>query len=190
MSFSHENRIVDATGIELGLISPDGKDGMLAHAEEFSKAGIPFIFDPGQQMPMFDAEELRFFVDRASWLTVNDYECELMKQRTGWSETEISNRLDALIVTKGEKGSTFYTGGSVIEIPPATVNATRDPTGCGDAYRAGLIYGLLEKSSWETTGRIASLMGAIKIESSGTQNHSFTLKEFRDRYRDNFGDVF
>jgi adenosine kinase len=190
MSFSHENRIVDATGIELGLISPDGKDGMLAHAEEFSKAGIPFIFDPGQQMPMFDAEELRFFVDRASWLTVNDYECELMKQRTGWSETEISDRLDALIVTKGEKGSTFYTGGSVIEIPPARVNATRDPTGCGDAYRAGLIYGLLEKSSWETTGRIASLMGAIKIESSGTQNHSFTLKEFRDRYRDNFGDVF
>ena len=182
--------IADAKGVTLGLISPDGKDGMLAYAEEFVILGIPFIFDPGQQMPMFDSEELRSFVGRASWVAVNDYECELMKQRTGWTELEISDCLEALIVSRGEKGSTIYSSGSVIEIPPAKVNGAKDSTGCGDAYRAGLLYGLIEKLSWETTGRIASLMGAVKIESSGTQNHFFTLHDFKDRYRASFGSLF
>jgi adenosine kinase len=190
MSFSHENVVPTHRGIKLGIVSPDGKDGMVQHAAQFAEAGIPFIFDPGQGMPMFDGAELLDFVEKATWVTLNDYEAQLMQERTGLSPEELARKVEALIITKGASGSLVYTGGEVIEIPPAKPNAALDPTGCGDAYRAGLIYGLLEGLDWPTTGRIASLMGAIKVETHGTQNHSFTLNSFKERYRENFGGEF
>jgi len=187
MSFSHLNRVPTDRGIRIGIVAPDGKDGMVQHAAEFAEASIPFIFDPGQGMPMFDGQELLHFVDLATWVTLNDYEAQLMQDRTGLAPEELAQRVEALIVTKGAQGSLIYTNGTCHEIPPATPNAVLDPTGCGDAYRAGLIYGLLEEFDWPTIGRVASLMGAIKVETYGTQNHSLTLHAFRERYRESFG---
>lgn len=190
MSFSHLNRVPANGGIRIGIVAPDGKDGMIQHAAQFAEAGIPFIFDPGQGMPMFDGQELLNFVDLANWVTLNDYEAQLMQDRTGLAPEELAQRVEALIVTKGAQGSLIYTNGICHEIPPAKPNAVLDPTGCGDAYRAGLIYGLLQEFDWPTIGRIASLMGAMKVETKGTQNHSFTLQTFRERYRENFGPEF
>jgi adenosine kinase len=187
MSFSHESTIPEDRSIRLGLISPDGKEGMIQHSREFVEKGIPFIFDPGQGMPMFDGTELLSLVEQATWVTLNDYESQLMQDRTGLKAEELASKVKALIITKGSQGSLIYTEGRIIEIPPAKPVTTRDPTGCGDAYRAGLVHGLLQEFDLETTGRIASLMGAIKVESPGTQNHGFTLQEFKDRYRENFG---
>jgi adenosine kinase len=187
MSFSHENPIPPEASIRLGLISPDGKEGMIQHARTFAERGIPFIFDPGQGMPMFDGEELLSMVEQATWVTLNDYEAQMMQDRTGMNAKDLAAKVRALIITKGSQGSLIYTEDRVLEIPPAKPVATRDPTGCGDAYRAGLVHGLLEGYDLETTGRMASLMGAIKVESPGTQNHGFTLREFKDRYRENFG---
>jgi adenosine kinase len=187
MSSSHLNSVPSDRGIRIGIVAPDGKDGMVQHAAEFAEAGIPFIFDPGQGMPMFDGKELSDFIELADWVTLNDYEAELMQERTGVSLEKLADRVEALIVTKGGSGSLIYTNGGVLEIPPAKPSAVLDPTGCGDAYRAGLIYGLLQELDWESTGRIASLMGAVKIETHGTQNHSFTLASFRERYRESFG---
>lgn len=187
MSYSHLNSVPTDRGVRIGIVAPDGKEGMMQHAGEFAAAGIPFIFDPGQGMPMFQGKELMDFIDLARWVTLNDYEAELMQERTGLSLEKIAQNVDALIVTKGGSGSLIHTDGKVLEIPLATPKAVLDPTGCGDAYRAGLIFGLLQELDWEVTGRIASLMGAIKIETCGTQNHSFTLSAFRDRFRDNFG---
>jgi adenosine kinase len=190
MSFSHHNRVKEADNIQLGLVSPDGKDGMLQHAEEFSELGIPFLFDPGQGLPMFDGAELLSFISKARWVAVNDYECQLLKERTGLDEQGIAGHLEALIVTQGAKGSSIYVDGRLIQIPPARVQKTLDPTGCGDAYRAGLVFGLLNGLNWEETGRIASLMGAIKIQTSGTQNHAFVMSDFKSLYRENFGASF
>lgn len=187
MGHSHLNSVADATGVALGIVSPDGRDGMIAHAAQFAAAGIPFIFDPGQGLPMFGGDDLRAFIEQATWVTVNDYEWSLMAERTGWSEADIASRVAALVVTRGAEGSTIYTDGQRIDIPPVVATQVVDPTGCGDAYRAGLIHGLLHGLPWETTGRIASLIGAIKIESRGTQNHSFTLQQFKDRYHASFG---
>jgi adenosine kinase len=190
MSFSHENFVPADRGIKLGIVSPDGKDGMIQHAAQFVEAGIPFIFDPGQGMPMFDGAELLAFVEKATWVTLNDYEAQLMQERTGLSPEELAQKVEALIITKGSAGSLIYTASGTIEIPPAKPAAALDPTGCGDAYRAGLIFGLLEGLDWAITGRIASLAGAIKVETYGTQNHSYTLNSFRERYRENFGHDF
>lgn len=190
MNSSHLNTVPLNSGVTIGIVSPDGKDGMIEHAEQFSEAEIPFIFDPGQGMPMFDGEELIKFIDLANWVTVNDYESELMQQRTGLSLDEIAQRVEALIVTLGGKGSKIYTQGQCLEIPSAKPSSIQDPTGCGDAYRAGLLYGLMNDYDWQVTGRIASLLGAIKIEHHGTQNHSFDRAGFKDRYRENFGTEF
>jgi adenosine kinase len=187
MDASHENSITDASGISIGIISPDGRQGMIDHASQFVDAGIPFIFDPGQGLPMFDREDLYIFIDQASWVSVNDYELQLMQERTGMSPHEIAERVQALIVTLGGEGSHIYTNKQRIDIPAAPVTRLNDPTGCGDAYRGGLLFGLMNQLDWETTGRIAALMGAIKIEQHGTQNHSFTLDEFRSRYLTSFG---
>jgi adenosine kinase len=187
MNLSHENSVLQTNGIKLGIVAPDGRDGMLQHAEQFVEANIPFIFDPGQGLPMFSGEELLGFVDKATWVALNDYEAQLMEERTGKSPHELAEMVDALIITRGAKGSQIYTTQHRHEIPLAKVSAIKDPTGCGDAYRAGLLYGLLNDLDWKTTGRIASLMGAIKIESHGTQNHLFTLDEFFDRFHENFG---
>lgn len=187
MGLSHENRVSDAQDITMGIVSPDGRDGMIQHAQQFAEAGIPFIFDPGQGMPMFDEKDLLTFIEQATWVTVNDYEAELMQERTGLSPHEIAERVDALIITLGSKGSHIYTDKQRMDIPPAVTKTINDPTGCGDAYRAGLLYGLLNEMDWDTTGRIASLMGSIKIEVNGTQNHAFTFNEFNDRFRDVYG---
>ena len=187
MEYSHFNRVADAPEATIGILSPDGRDGMVRHAAQFVSAGVPFIFDPGQQLPLFSGEELRQFIEQASWVTVNDYEWHLLKSRTGWDEEDLGERVDALIVTRGGKGSTIHTGGERIEIPAVKPRSITDPTGCGDAYRAGLLFGLLRGCDWLTTGRAASLMGAIKIECHGTQNHRFTLDAFERRFQDSFG---
>ena len=189
MDASHENRVTDASGISIGIISPDGRQGMIEHASQFVDAGIPFVFDPGQGLPMFDRDDLNTFIDQASWVSVNDYELQLMQERTGMSPHEIAERVQALIVTLGGEGSHIYTDKQRIDIPTAPVTRLNDPTGCGDAYRGGLLFGLMNALDWETTGRIAALMGAIKIEKHGTQNHSFTLEEFRERYHASFGSM-
>ncbi|MDH5302023.1 MAG: carbohydrate kinase family protein [Gammaproteobacteria bacterium] len=187
MGYAHENSVTDAKGVKIGIISPDGRDGMILHAREFVEAGIPFIFDPGQAMPMFDGDDLKAFIDQATWVTVNDYEAEMMYERTGLSPHDIAERVEAFIVTQGSKGSHIYTKKHRIEIPCAKAAELSDPTGCGDAYRAGLLYGLMHDLDWDTTGRIASLIGAIKIESHGPQNHRFSRKEFGERYAREFG---
>ncbi len=187
MNESHLNRIADAEGVRIGIVSPDGRQGMLEHAADFAEAGIPFMFDPGQGLPMFDGQDLLEFIRLATWVSVNDYELQLMQQRTGLSPHEIAEQVEALVVTLGAEGSHIYTEGRRIEIPCAEANRLNDPTGCGDAYRAGLLHGLLHGLPWEITGRIAALMGAIKIESHGTQNHHFDMDAFRLRYRTSFG---
>lgn len=187
MNLSHENSVPEDEGFSLGIVSPDGKDGMQLHAKEFAEQKIPFIFDPGQGMPMFDGEELLELLDLATYATFNDYESELMQERTGLSLDEIAERVDALIITMGGEGSKIYTAGKCIEIPSAQAKELADPTGCGDAYRAGLLYGIMNEYDWETTGRIASLLGAIKMEHNGTQNHSFTMESFNTRYLESFG---
>lgn len=187
MSFAHENMIGDAEGITLGLISPDGREGMIEHAVQFAEANIPFIFDPGQGLPMFDGDDLLRFIEQATWVTVNDYEAQLLQERTGLSAHEIAERVDALIITRGGEGSLIYTSEKRHEIPAAKTTMLADPTGCGDAYRAGLLYGLMNELGWENTGRVAALMGAIKIEQHGTQNHQFTMDEFNDRFKESFG---
>jgi adenosine kinase len=181
MQRAHENRVTDAQGITLGIVAPDGREGMVQHAAQFAAAKIPFIFDPGQGLPMFGGEDLKRFISQARWVTVNDYEWQLVQQKTGWGVGELTERVAALIVTRGGEGSSIYLPGQEICIPCAPVGAVVDPTGCGDAYRAGLIHGLLHGLDWRATGHIASLMGAIKIESRGTQNHRFTPAAFSAR---------
>lgn len=187
MEHSADNKVTDAGGVTIGIIAPDGRQGMIEHAAQFKAAGIPFIFDPGQGMPMFDGDELKGFIEQATWITVNDYESELMQERTGWSLDEISRHVEALIVTRGGEGSWIYTREGRLEIPAAPPAVVLDPTGCGDAYRAGLLYGLMNKLEWRVTGRIASLLGAIKIAHAGTQNHRFTRENFAAQFQAAFG---
>ena len=187
MNRSHETRVSDANGVKLGIVSPDGREGMIQHARQFAEAGIPFIFDPGQGMPLFDGDDLMAFLEQATWVTLNDYEAELMQERTEKSLSQLAKYVKGMIVTLGARGSCVYTDGRVIEIPVVPVTEVNDPTGCGDAYRAGLLYGLARGMDWETTYRIASLIGAIKIAHHGTQNHRFTPDEFAIRFRDSFG---
>lgn len=187
MSFAHENRVSDATGVTIGIVSPDGRDGMIEHAAQFAEAEIPFIFDPGQGLPMFNGDDLLKFIEQASWMAVNDYEAQLVEERTGKSPHELAEYLSALIITRGAQGASIYTSKHRIDIPAAKVARIADPTGCGDAFRAGLLYGLMNDMDWETTGRIASLLGAIKIEHHGTQNHHFTKEAFKQRFHEEFG---
>ncbi|KAA3634719.1 MAG: carbohydrate kinase family protein [Proteobacteria bacterium] len=190
MSQAHHNRVSSAEGIELGIVAPDGRDAMIQHAGDFSEAGIPFVFDPGQGLPMFDGDDLDQFIDRASWVIVNDYESKVLQEKTGKSLNAIAARVNALIVTMGAQGSLVHAGGETIEVPPVAADAAVDPTGCGDAYRGGLLYGIAQQFDWPTTGRIASLLGSIKIERHGTQNHSVTTDEFDARFREEFGYTF
>jgi adenosine kinase len=199
MQYAHLNRVADAAdqgavgsrgsafNVVLGIVAPDGRQAMIEHAAQFKQAKIPFIFDPGQGLPMFGAEELARFIDQATWVAVNDYEWQMLQQKTGLTAAQVAARVDALIVTRGAEGSTIYTKERTWTVPAVTPRALVDPTGCGDAYRAGLIHGLLGGLDWETTGRIASLMGSIKIESRGPQNHDFTKAEFDRRFQDHFG---
>jgi adenosine kinase len=181
MQQSHLNKVADAKDIAIGIVAPDGRDGMIQHANGFADAGVPFIFDPGQALPLFDGKDLKRFVEQATWVAANEYEWQVIQQRTGWTESDVTQLTEALIVTRGAEGSTIHTKGGPIHIPCAKAHKVVDPTGCGDAYRAGLIHGLLHGLDWPTTGRIASLLGALKIETLGTQNHTFSAAQFQQR---------
>jgi adenosine kinase len=187
MNYSHLNMVSQSSGIKVGIVAPDGRQGMIDHVQQFAEAGVPCIFDLGQAMPLFNGEELRSLIDRSAWVALNDYEASAVSERTGWSLESMAARLRALVVTRGAEGSWIFAGGKRHEIPSAPISQATDPTGCGDAYRAGLLYGLEKDLDWETTGRIASLLGAIKIEQRGPQNHHFTLDQFKDRFRSAFG---
>jgi len=187
MQFSHENSLADHQPLRVAIIAPDGRDGMIKHARDCAEQGLPFIFDPGQQLPMFDGAELLTFIEQATYLACNDYEFEMVMDRTGLSLADIAARLDALIVTRGEQGSTIYAAGAQHDIPAVAASAVVDPTGCGDAYRAGLLFGIANGFDWPTTGRVASLLGAIKIAHQGGQNHSFTAADIADKFEAAFG---
>ncbi|HXY75571.1 MAG TPA: carbohydrate kinase family protein [Steroidobacteraceae bacterium] len=181
MRHAHVNHVSAARDIAIGVVAPDAREAMMQHAAEFAAAGIPYLFDPGQQLPMFSGDELKRFISKARWVTVNDYEWQLVKERTGFEVEELTAQVAALIVTRGAAGSTIYTAEREFPIPAVRAQRLVEPTGCGDAYRAGILHGLLHGLDWPTAGRIASLMGAIKIEARGTQNHRFTREEFAAR---------
>ena len=187
MNHSQANHVGDAKNVTLGIIAPDGRDGMLQHAREFEAAGIPFIFDPGQGLPMFNGDELVDFLRTADYVTVNDYEAQLLQEKTGQTLAALAGNVKALVVTLGGQGSLIYANGRQFEIPCAKPDAVVDPTGCGDAYRAGLLYGIANGMDWELTGRLASVLGAVKIAHRGGQNHRFTRDEIAQRCRQNFG---
>jgi adenosine kinase len=183
MNHAHLNSVRESTNVTLGIVAPDGREGMVQHAHEFHQAGIPFVFDPGQGLPMFNGEELLSFLDQASYLAVNDYEAQLLQQKTGQTIEQLATRVRAAVITLGARGSEIYTGGKRLQIPSVRAESVVDPTGCGDAYRAGLLYGIQQKWDWETTGRLASLMGAIKISHRGGQNHAVSREEIGARYQ-------
>lgn len=190
MAHSHNNTVSMAEGISIGIVAPDGKEGMLQHARQFAEAGIPFFFDPGQNVTLLSGDELLHGIEHASWLVFNDYEWQLVEEKTGLTTASVLDRVDVLIVTLGAEGSIIHTRGKRMDIPSARAERLVDPTGCGDAYRAGLLYGLMNDMDWDTSGRIASLMGKIKIEVRGTQNHRFDEQEFADLFKHHFGYSF
>jgi adenosine kinase len=189
MNYSHENRIGDARDVTLGIVAPDGRDGMLQHARQFHEQGIPFVFDPGQGLPMFDGAELLEFLRLADYCTVNDYEAKLLTERTGKSLEELARAVKALVVTLGGSGSQIHADGTRIDIPAVPAEQLLDPTGCGDAYRAGLLYGIAKGWNWEKTGRLAALMGSIKIAHRGGQNHKPARAEIAARFQAAFGET-
>jgi adenosine kinase len=189
MNHSDINHVADAPGVLLGIVSPDGRNGMLAHAREFHDAGIPFVFDPGQGLPMFSGEELLDFLQLADYVTVNDYEAKVLCERTGRTLETLAQDVKALFVTLGPNGSEIYADSKHIVIPSVEPENTVDPTGCGDAYRAGLLFGIAAAWSWEKTGRLASLMGSIKIAHRGGQNHKPTREDIAARYRAAFSEI-
>jgi adenosine kinase len=186
MSHSHLNSVPADREIALAIVAPDGREGMLQHAQQLADQGIPFVFDPGQGLPMFSGEELLWFVQRAHYIAVNDYEGKMLSERTGLTLNELARKVKALIATHGGKGSEIHVDSRVITIPAATARCVIDPTGCGDAYRAGLLYGIAADMDWETTGRLAAVMGSIKIEASGGQNHTLDRSTIAERFRSAF----
>lgn len=187
MGNSHHNKISEAGDVKLAIVAPDGRDGMIEHARDCAAAKIPFIFDPGQGLPMFSGPELVDFIELATYVAVNDYEAELLTERTGLSLPQISERVSALVVTRGEQGAEIFTAEGRFDIPVVRVDDVVDPTGCGDAFRAGMLFGLTNGMDWMTIGRLASLMGAIKIASQGGQNHAPTREVISDRFHQEFG---
>ena len=187
MNHAHENSVNDAQQVRLGIIAPDGRNGMFQHAREFHAAGIPFLFDPGQGLPMFNGEELMEFIGMASYMALNDYEAQLTQEKTGQSIESLARHVEALVVTRGAEGSIIHTGAHRIDIPCVEAEAVLDPTGCGDAYRAGLLYGIAQGWDWQRAGQLASVMGAFKIASRGGQNHRPTRSEIEARYKQAFG---
>lgn len=182
MTESHQNSVNDVKNVKLAIIAPDGREGMFQHARECFEAGIPFMFDPGQGLPMFNGDELLHFIEMADYLAVNDYESQIIQDKTGLTLTQLAEKVKALIVTLGGSGSHIYADGKRFDIPCVKVEKIVDPTGCGDAYRAGLLYGIAKGWDWPTCGRLASTMGAIKIESRGGQNHKPTREEIEAIY--------
>jgi adenosine kinase len=174
MMQAHAVKVQPRPDIKLGMISPDGRDAMLQHAAQFKAAGIPFVFDPGQGLPMFDGSELANFIDQATWVTVNDYEGKMLSERTGWSSAEISKRVDGLVVTLGGDGCEVWVNGEVTLVPPERPAAIVDPTGCGDAWRGALLHGLEQGWSLTRCAQLGNKVGAIKIASRGPQNYTLS----------------
>ena len=187
MDESHRNRVADVPGIALGIVAPDGREGMRSHLEQFAKAHVPVVFDPGQGLPLFSGEELVEMIDSADFVAVNDYEGRLLCERTGLSLEALARRVDALVVTRGGEGSHIHVDGGILAIPAVTPAALVDPTGCGDAYRAGLLYGIVRRWDWQRTGRLASLLGSLKIASRGGQNHALARDALAELYEEHFG---
>lgn len=188
MARAHEQPLPRIDGAAVGIVAPDGRDAMIQRAQQFADAGVPFIFDPGQGLPMFGGDDLVNFLECATWLAMNDYESGMFSEKTGLSLEQIAERVDALIVTLGARGSVIIArGGERHEVPAVQPAGLVDPTGCGDAYRAGLLYGLMNGVDWQTAGRIASLAGSIKVASRGTQNHTFDTAEFAGWFKEAFG---
>jgi len=187
MSYSHLNRVADAAEATLAIVAPDGRNGMLQHARDLAQAGVPFVFDPGQGLPMFSGEELMTFIKLARFACVNDYEARLLCDRTGRSLEQLAGEVDALIVTRGGEGSHIHANGRRYDIPCVQAEAVVDPTGCGDAYRSGLLYGIAADWDWEQTGRLAAVMGALKIAYRGGQNHRPTRDQIADCFNRAFG---
>ena len=187
MAMSHQIKIADAGKVSIAIIAPDGRDGMIEHARDCAAANIPFIFDPGQGLPMFNGEELTHFIELATYVAVNDYEAELLTERTGLSFQQIAERVSALIVTRGEQGAEIFTSDGRLDVPVVKVADIVDPTGCGDAFRAGMLFGLTRGMDWMTIGRLSSLMGAIKIASQGGQNHAPSVAQIEDRFFQEYG---
>ncbi len=188
MNFAHKNKIGDAKDIELGIVGPDGRDAMIEHAQQFAELEIPFIFDPGQGLPMFSGDELMTFLEQATYAIVNDYESQMMLEKTGLTLEQLAQKVETLIVTRGGEGSEIYHNDEIIKIGSAPISGTVDPTGCGDAYRAGIMHGITTGRNWKTCGQMGALCGAIKIEHAGTQNHHFTESSFAERYHSAFGE--
>jgi len=187
MQQSFLNRVGDTDGITIGIVAPDGKQAMIQHSRDFQELGIPHLFDPGQAMTLFNGEELKVFIREADWIVLNDYEYQLLQERTGMSGGEIADQVEALIVTRGEKGSSLYARQEHREIESARPDDVQDPTGCGDAYRSGLIYGIQNDLDLVTSCRIGSVMGAIKIAYQGPQNHTPDMDEIHDRFQEAYG---
>ncbi|MBS0339329.1 MAG: carbohydrate kinase family protein [Proteobacteria bacterium] len=177
MQQAHVTKIQARDDIRLGIISPDGRDAMLSHAEQFKAAGIPFVFDPGQGLPMFDGAELRHFVELADWVTVNDYEGRMLSERTGWDSAEISRRVRGLVVTLGAEGCEVWEGGQMTRVPAVKPKAVIDPTGCGDAWRGALLYGLEQGWPLERCAALGNKLGALKIAQRGPQNYEVNQAE-------------
>lgn len=177
----------EAENIELAIVAPNDKQAMVQHIRQLHGSGIPFMFDPGQSIPVFSGHEMVEFISIANYVCVNDYECKLISNKTGLSLTSIQEMAGILIITHGASGSDVYLDGQQFHIQTVKVSGVVDPTGCGDAYRSGLLYGLANQLDWETSAQLGSLMGGIKVEHSGTQNHSPTLGEIEGRFFDNFG---
>jgi adenosine kinase len=171
MMQAHQVKVQPRPDIKLGMISPDGRDAMLQHAQQFKAAGIPFVFDPGQGLPMFDGKELANFIELATWVTVNDYEGKMLSERTGLSSAEISRRVNGLVVTLGGDGCEVWVNGEVTLVPPQKPAAIVDPTGCGDAWRGALLHGLEQGWSLVRCAQLGNQVGAIKIASRGPQNY-------------------
>jgi len=189
MNEAHRARIdaFPASEVSWGIVSPDGKQAMVEHAQQFADAKIPFIFDPGQGMPLFNGDELKAIVKQATALTLNDYEFGMLCNKTGWTEAEAAEAAGTMIVTLGGDGSRLYQAGQIETIKPTPISQAVDPTGCGDAYRAGLLYGLSQGWEWGKSARMGSIMGAIKIEAAGPQNHRPSRDDIADRFAAAYG---
>jgi adenosine kinase len=187
MNHSHETHVTAALGAGLATIAPDGKEGMQQHARECAKAGVPFVFDPGQGLPMFSGAELEEFVRLADYVAVNDYEGKMLEEKTGRKLEAIARDVEALVCTLGAKGSLIFAGGKRHEVPSVPAEAVVDPTGCGDAYRAGLLYGIAHGWDWPSTGKLGAVMGSMKIAQRGAQNHRASREEIEGRFRKAFG---
>jgi adenosine kinase len=188
MSESHRNRIAETDGVRLAIVSPDGRQGMVEHARDLARAKIPYVLDPGQGLPMFSGEDVLEMLAGARCLTVNDYEARLVEQKTGQTVAELSRRVEAVVVTRGSEGADILFGGQQIHVPAVKPDSLVDPTGCGDAFRAGLLYGMVRRWDWRKSTRLASLMGSIKIAHRGGQNHRPALEEIGRRFADAFGE--